>query len=80
MKTLTYTPAALRNLGRLPKKVRQDILAKLERYAETGAGSTKALVGRPGTRLRIGAYRAIFIETAAAIEVFAIGDRRDIYE
>lgn len=79
MKTLLYTAAALKSLTRLPKPAQADILAKLERYAATGSGSTRALVGRPGLRLRVGNYRVIFTETADTISVFAIGDRRDIY-
>ncbi|WP_244276531.1 type II toxin-antitoxin system RelE family toxin [Methylobacterium indicum] len=53
---------------------------KLERYAEMGTGDVKALVGVPGLRIRSGSYRAVFVETADAIEVFKVGDRRDIYE
>lgn len=80
MKPVTFTPAALKALGKLPKAARLALVAKLERYAETGAGATKALVGRPGVRLRAGDFRAVFVETADRIEVFAVGDRRDIYE
>ncbi len=40
----------------------------------------RALVGVPGLRIRSGSYRAVFIETTDAIEVFKVGDRRDIYE
>ena len=56
------------------------ILSKLKRYAETGAGDVRVLVGRPGVRLRIGRYRAIFIEETDSIRVLPVGDRRDIYE
>ncbi|MGN7123257.1 type II toxin-antitoxin system RelE family toxin [Methylorubrum populi] len=79
MKTLLYTAAALKSLTKLSKPAQADILAKLERYATTGSGSTKALIGRPGVRLRVGDYRVVFTETADTISVFAIGDRRDIY-
>ena len=80
VKTIVLTPGALKALGELPKAAQVQIVAKLKRYAETGAGSIKALVGRPGTRLRIGDYRAVFVEDADVIRVFAIGDRRDIYD
>lgn len=80
MKAITYDKAALQGLTKLPKAARLAVLAKVERYAATGAGATKALVGRPGVRLRIGDYRVVFHETAETIEVFAIGDRRDIYD
>lgn len=79
MKTVTYTLAARRSLRKLPGDVRQQVEAKLARYAETGAGDIKALSGQPGARLRVGDYRVIFIETEATVEVHAIGHRREIY-
>ncbi|WP_276199034.1 type II toxin-antitoxin system RelE/ParE family toxin [Chelatococcus sp. XZ-Ab1] len=79
MKTVTYTLAARRSLRKLPGDVRQQVEAKLARYAETGAGDIKALSGQPGARLRVGDYRVIIIETVAAVEVHAIGHRREIY-
>ena len=45
----------------------------------TGRGDTKAMVGTPTVRLRIGDNRVIFDETANEITVFAIGNRREIY-
>jgi mRNA interferase RelE/StbE len=57
--------------------VRANIEAKIERFAKTGAGNVKR---RPGARLRVGDWRVIFVETAAAIEVRAVGNRRDIYK
>ncbi len=79
MKTVTYTLAARRSLRKLAGDVRQQVEAKLARYAETGAGDIKALSGQPGARLRVGDYRVIIIETEAAVEVHAIGHRREIY-
>jgi mRNA interferase RelE/StbE len=52
---------------------------RLRRYVSTGAGDVKRLVGRDGTRLRVGDFRVIFVETADVIEVRAVGDRRDVY-
>ncbi len=63
----------------MPEDIRQQIEAKLERYASTGAGDVKALQGEVGKRLRSGDYRVIFTETENAIEVRAIGNRREIY-
>ncbi|WP_043747924.1 type II toxin-antitoxin system RelE family toxin [Methylobacterium nodulans] len=80
MKAITYTPAARKSLAKLPEAVRDQLRAKLRRYAETGAGDVKALSGRSGRRLRSGDYRVIFEETDDAIEVVALGHRRDIYE
>jgi mRNA interferase RelE/StbE len=80
MKALSYTIAASRQLRKLPADVRERVIEKLHRYAETGAGDVKALTGQPGARLRVGDYRAVFVETADAISVRAVGHRREIYE
>ncbi len=81
MKELRFTPDALRDLRRL-KGAGEPIVAKLERYAATGAGDVSALAGAlSGTRrLRIGDYRAIFEETAERLLVTRVGHRRDIYD
>lgn len=56
-------------------------MGKLARYAETGAGDVKVLVGRSGARrLRIGDYRAVFAETDGEIVVTRVGHRRDVYD
>ncbi|AWN47806.1 plasmid stabilization protein [Methylobacterium terrae] len=80
MKAIRFTIPALKAFARLPDKARAQMQVKLERYAETGTGDVKALVGVPGLRIRSGSFRAVFIETADAIDVFKVGDRRDIYE
>lgn len=80
MKAVTYTIGATKQLGKLPANIRERVVGKLHRYAETGAGDVKALTGQPGARLRIGDYRAVFVETADAISVRAVGHRSEIYE
>jgi len=71
---------ATRQLRKLPANARERVIDKLRRYAETGAGDVKTLTGQPGVRLRVGDYRAVFVETVDAISVRAVGHRRDIYE
>jgi mRNA interferase RelE/StbE len=80
MKTISYTISATRQLRKLPAEIRERIIDKLRRYAESGAGDVKALSGQPGARLRIGSYRVIFVEAADIISVRAVGHRSDIYE
>jgi mRNA interferase RelE/StbE len=80
MKTVSYTISATRQLRKLPAEIRERIIDKLRRYAESGAGDVKALSGQPGARLRIGDYRVIFVEAADVISVRAVGHRSDIYE
>ena len=79
MKTVLYTTLATRQLRALPANVRERLIAKLHRYAETGAGDVKRLAGQQGARLRVGDYRIIFAETAGTISVRAVGHRRNIY-
>jgi mRNA interferase RelE/StbE len=80
MKIVSYTTSATRQLRKLPAEIRERIIDKLRRYAESGAGDVKALSGQPGARLRIGDYRVIFVEAADVISVRAVGHRSDIYE
>lgn len=79
MKAIIFTPAALKQLSKLPQPVREQIKAKLTRYADSGAGDVRALVGEAAARLRVGDYRVIFEETETALEVIAVGHRREIY-
>ncbi len=80
MKAIFYTTMATRQLRGLSADVRERLVGKLRRYAETGAGDVKALAGQSGARLRVGDYRVIFIETAETISVRSVGHRREIYE
>jgi len=79
MKVVSYVASARRDLRKLPSSLGDQLKAKLHRYAETGAGGTKALIGEPGVRLRLGDYRVIFIETENEIIVRAIRHRREVY-
>ncbi|MGL5114653.1 MAG: type II toxin-antitoxin system RelE family toxin [Beijerinckiaceae bacterium] len=80
MKTVRYTADALRDLRKLRGEAKA-IMAKIDRYAETGAGDVKRLVGQDGAmRIRIGDVRAIFEQTAAEIVVTKVGDRKNVYE
>ena len=78
-----YEPAALRDLKVLPKADRARIL---DAFDQLGAEHPRRLPfatemrGQPGMwRLRKGDYRAIYRITDTAVEVVAVGHRRDIY-
>jgi len=79
MKLIKFSQSAQRELEKLPATVQKQIEAKLARYAATGAGDVKALVGEGGARLRVGDYRVAFTESENLIAVRAIAHRRDIY-
>ena len=80
MKTVRYTTDAL-NALRKHKSHAKAIMAKIERYAQSGAGDIKILVAQGGAkRLRIGVYRAVFSETLDEIIVTKIGPRGSVYD
>ena len=79
MKAVLFTRAAQKQLGKLPLRAREELVAKLERFVETGAGDIKKMEEEPGLRLRHGAYRAVFVMEEKALVVVRIGHRRDVY-
>ncbi len=79
MKTVRYTPDALKDLRRIPTA--KAIVAKIARYAATVAGDVKALTAAGGAkRLRIGDYRAIFEDTGAVVLVTKVAHRSSVYD
>lgn len=75
MKSIILTASAAKDLDSLPREAREQVEAGLHRYAIAGQGDVKALQGRNGYRLRIGAYRVIFDEDATTILAIHIGRR-----
>jgi mRNA interferase RelE/StbE len=84
MRSIVFTPAAVRQWTKLSSAVRARLRTRLEAFAATGHGDVKALKGRAGMRLRVGDGRVIFYEERNAIVVVvvvvAVGHRRDIYD
>ena len=82
MKTVRYSPDALKNLrrhGNVTVRVRR----ALEEYAaETGAHANNVtrLVGSVACRLRIGDFRVIFEENDTEIIVTKIAPRGNAYD
>ena len=60
--TLQWSERALKDLARLDRRVRERIVAALERLAETGDGDVRRLHGhdRDVFRLRVGEWRVLF--------------------
>ena len=80
MKRVFYTAEALALLMHY-RSAGPRIRAKLDRYALTGAGDVKVLVGRGDTkRLRVGDFRVIFEESPTEIFVTRLGPRGSVYE
>lgn len=65
----------------IEQKTALNILIAVHRYADTGVGRVKPLSGEfEGLfRLRVGNHRVLFDETADAITVHRVGDRREVY-
>ncbi len=82
MKSVRYSAEALKNLrrhGNMAARIRRAI----EEYAAdpaAHANNVTRLVGSIFSRMRIGDFRAVFMETETAIEVERIGPRGDIYD
>jgi len=82
MKQIVYTRRAAKGLRKAPRDVMARMRDALERLAEGSdpPPDVRPLVGRPGYRLRIGSWRAIFREREdGTIEVLDIGPRGGIY-
>jgi mRNA interferase RelE/StbE len=79
MKAILYSTDAL-NALRKHRAEAKAIMAKIERYAITGAGKVTDLVGRSGKRLRVGDFRVLFEEDSDTIRISQIGPRGDIYD
>ncbi|HEU4475472.1 MAG TPA: type II toxin-antitoxin system RelE/ParE family toxin [Methyloceanibacter sp.] len=79
MKTVAFSKAARRAWRKLPEPVQARIANGLHRYAKTGEGNVKRLANIGAARIRDGDYRVIFTETEHAIEIRAVGHRKDIY-
>jgi mRNA-degrading endonuclease RelE of RelBE toxin-antitoxin system len=65
----------------IPQHIAMTILHAIHRYAETGAGRVQPLSGEfeGMLRLRVGNHRVIFRESAEAITVQRVADRREAY-
>ena len=82
MKPITYQPAALKSLRRMPANMAQRIRAKVRAYADdpsSQANNVKRLKGSSAIRLRVGDWRVI-MEDGAVIDVIRIGPRGGVCE
>ena len=94
MKTVRYTTEALRNLkrhGNMAARIRRamdEYAADPTAHANPRAGpparpracNVTQLVGSSSSRMRVGDYRVIFVETAAELSVVRVGPRGGVYD
>ncbi len=82
MKTVRYTTDALKALkrhGTVAVRVRRSVDDDAANPA-AHANNVTRLVGSSASRMRVGDYRVIFVETETELTVLRIGPRGSIYE
>lgn len=83
MKSVTYKPAALKALRRMPRNDANRIMVKVDQYAAnpaSQANNVKVLKGRDGIRLRVGDWRVIMDDQGDVLDVLKIGPRGGVYD
>ena len=85
MYRLTIRKQAIDTLRRMRTRDARRVRGELDKLAQNPGGrdiDVKMLRGRPGYRLRVGAWRVIFErdEEARKIDVLRIGPRGDVYK
>jgi mRNA interferase RelE/StbE len=76
VKTIVLTAGAAKQLDALPPIAQEQVVDALEKYAISGTGDVKPLIGRDGYRLRAGQYRIIFAEDQVSVLAVYIGRRQ----
>lgn len=82
MKPITYRPAAVKTLRRMPANTALRIVGKIEAYAadpRSQANNVKALKGTEAIRLRVGDWRVI-MQDGVVLDVLGIGPRGGVYD
>jgi mRNA interferase RelE/StbE len=80
VKRIVWTDPARIDARGLSKPTAMHILSALHRFAESGAGDVKALLGREELRLRIGDYRLFFVcAEPDTIEIRRVRHRGEAY-
>lgn len=80
---ITFTHKAKKGLLRVPAKIRNSILQKLDLIAQNPRRTDldiKKMSGVEAYRLRVGTYRAIYTEDGVILEVQNIAPRGEIYK
>jgi mRNA interferase RelE/StbE len=82
-RAVTYSKQAVRVLRRMPGNDAQRICEKIGQYAKDPSTQSKnvtALKGRKEKRMRIGAWRVLFVEDEETLSVRAVGPRGSVYD
>lgn len=82
MKVVIWTADAAKDLkrhGNMAARIRKAI-ADYAADASAHANNVTRLVGAPASRMRVGDFRVIFVETEQTITVTRIGPRGGVYD
>ena len=80
MREIAYQRPAAKAMKRLPRDMQRRVRAALERFAETGHGDVKAIVGVEGLyRLRVGDWRVFLRLPPGRIDVLDVKPRGGAY-
>lgn len=83
MATVVLTPEAQRDLARLPgSMIRRvnEVLERLKRWPEVSGAKPLGRNLAGSFRIRTGSWRVLFRASGDFVTVFAIDNRRDVYE
>jgi mRNA interferase RelE/StbE len=77
-----YSDKALKQLAKIDKSIANDIMSRIDAFAETGTPRPKPLSGlyKGMYRLRFGDWRAVFEQTNDLIMVVKIAWRDKVYK
>jgi len=81
LKRIVFSDQAKADIRAIPQHIAMNILAAIQRLAETGAGRVKTLQGQGDEkRLRVGDYRVRFTEEHSdTLRIHAVRNRREAY-
>lgn len=70
-----------RQLSKLPRKMHDVILSRIEKLSEDPFGEkSKKLRDRQGWRVRVGDYRILYMVEDRKLIILSVGHRKEIYK
>ena len=70
---------AEKQLSKLPRKMRDVIISRIERLAEDPLARSKKLRNREGWRYRVGDYRVLYTIENKKLIILSVAHRKEVY-
>ncbi|WP_417805800.1 type II toxin-antitoxin system RelE family toxin [Thalassospira lucentensis] len=83
MLKIIYARDARKALPKIPKKIRDSIVQKIDMISQNPRRTDldiKQLKGFAAYRLRVGQYRVVYTEDGVILDVLKVGPRGDVYD